>query len=160
MKLLAFGHKGQLGSDLMRRAHQKGIDVVGADLPECDITTMESVNRAFSAAGPITLVLNAAAYTDVDQAESHPEVAFAVNRDGAANLAQACRERHIPLIHISTDYVFNGRKTRPYKPDDTISPHGVYAQSKAAGEEAVRNRLHSLPSYVSRGWGAGKEIIL
>ena len=141
MKLLAFGHKGQLGSDLMRRAHQKGIDVVGADLPECDITTMESVNRAFSAAGPITLVLNAAAYTDVDQAESHPEVAFAVNRDGAANLAQACRERHIPLIHISTDYVFNGRKTRPYKPDDTISPHGVYAQSKAAGEEAVRNRL-------------------
>jgi dTDP-4-dehydrorhamnose reductase len=141
MGILIFGHKGQLGSELMRYAKQHQIDVIGVDLPECDITAMDSVNHSFSTAGVVTLALNAAAYTDVDQAESNSEAAFAVNRDGVANIAQACRQRDIPLIHISTDYVFNGRKTSPYKPDDNMTPNGVYAQSKAAGEEAVRERL-------------------
>jgi dTDP-4-dehydrorhamnose reductase len=141
MRILVFGHKGQLGSDLMRYAGQKGIDVYGVDLPECDITVMDSINQSFAAAGDVILALNAAAYTDVDQAENNSEAAFAVNRDGVANIAQACRQRKIPLIHLSTDYVFNGCKTRPYTPDDPINPNGVYAQSKAAGEDAVRKWL-------------------
>lgn len=141
MRILVFGHNGQLGRDLMRYANAKGIDVVGAGRPECDITVMERVNQSFADAGTVSLALNAAAYTDVDQAETNSEAAFAVNRDGAANIAQACRERGIPLIHLSTDYVFNGRQTRPYKPEDTMSPNGVYARSKAAGEAAVRKRL-------------------
>ena len=138
MKILIIGHTGQLGSDLMRYANQNGFDVVGVDQTECDITVVDSVKRSFAAAGAITLVLNAAAYTNVDQAESHSGEAFAVNRDGAANIAQVCREHEIPLIHISTDYVFNGRKTRPYTPDDVMNPNGVSAKSKAEGEYAVR----------------------
>lgn len=130
-----------MGVDLMRYAEKNGIDVAGADLPDYDITSRDSVNQAFTAAGPVTMVINAAAYTAVDQAESQPEIAFAVNRDGAGNLAEACRQRRVPLIHISTDYVFSGRQTRPYKPDDPVEPKGVYAQSKSAGEEAVRMQL-------------------
>lgn len=141
MKILIFGHKGQLGIDLVRCAENKGIDVVGADLPDCDITQKESIDKAFvDAGGPVNMVFNAAAYTAVDLAETHSEIAFAVNQDGAANLAEACRQRRIPLVHISTDYVFNGRQTRPYRPDDVTDPMGVYARSKAAGEEAVRQQ--------------------
>jgi dTDP-4-dehydrorhamnose reductase len=87
------------------------------------------------------MVVNAAAYTAVDQAESESELAFAVNRDGPAFLASACAERKIPLIHISTDYVFDGEKEGPYLETDPLSPLGVYGKSKAAGEMEVRERL-------------------
>ena len=141
MKILIAGHKGQLGLDLMDCARRRGIEAVGADLPDYDITHMESVNRLFDEAGSVHAVINAAAYTAVDRAESDVALAYAVNRDGAANLALACQQRVIPLIHISTDYVFGGLQTRPYRPCDAIGPRGVYAQSKAAGEQAVRRLL-------------------
>ncbi len=143
MKVLIAGHRGQLGIDLMLCATQRGIDVIGADLPDHDITAMASVDRLFADAGSVDAVINAAAYTAVDRAESDSDrqAAYAVNRDGAAHLALACNQRKIPLIHISTDYVFGGLQTRPYRPADPIDPRGVYAQSKAAGEEAVRRHL-------------------
>jgi len=141
MKVLIAGYKGQLGNDLMDCALRRGIDAVGADRPDYDITTGESVEQLFSQAGPFDVAINAAAYTAVDQAESDGDIAYAVNRDGAGNLARACAQHGIPLIHISTDYVFAGLQTRPYTPSDPVGPQGVYAQSKAAGEEVVRRRL-------------------
>jgi len=141
VRVLIFGHKGQLGIDLMRCAPKNGVHALGADLPECNITRKEDVSRAFSEAGPVDLVINAAAYTAVDKAESQDETAFAVNRDGAGYLAEACRQQSTPLIHISTDYVFEGLMTRPYLPNDVVGPQGIYAQSKAAGEDAVRECL-------------------
>jgi dTDP-4-dehydrorhamnose reductase len=138
MKVLVVGFKGQLGADVMLCTRRQGIDVVGAGRPDYDITRMVNVDRLFAEIGPMDAVINAAAYTAVDRAESEREAAFAVNREGAAHLARACKENRIPLIHISTDYVFNGMQTRPYEPSDPVDPQGVYARSKAAGEEAVR----------------------
>ena len=141
MKVLVVGHKGQLGSELMECALRRGIDAVGADRPEYDITRLESVDQLFSATASADVVINAAAYTAVDLAESQAETAFAINRDGPGHLARACKQHRIPLIHISTDYVFGGLQTRPYRPSDPVDPQGVYAQSKAAGEEAIRTQL-------------------
>lgn len=138
MKILVFGDKGQLGCHLLQAAKETGIDVAGTDLPDCDITDAADVGHALDEGGSITTVINAAAYTEVDNAENNKALAYAVNLDGPAHLAVACRQRGIPLIHISTDYVFDGMQIRPYRPDDAVGPQGVYACSKAAGEEAVR----------------------
>jgi dTDP-4-dehydrorhamnose reductase len=141
MKVLIAGHKGQLGNDLIDCAQRRGIGAVGADRPDYDITSMESVEHLFTHAGPFDVVINAAAYTAVDRAESEADIAYAVNRDGAGHLSVACAQLGIPLIHISTDYVFGGLQTRPCSPSDPVDPRGVYARSKAAGEEAVRRHL-------------------
>ena len=138
MRVLVVGHKGQLGTDLMGYARRHGIDALGAGRPEYDITRMETVERLFADAGPLDAVINAAAYTAVDRAESDAEAAYAVNRDGAGHLARVCGRQRIPLIHISTDYVFGGEQTRPCRPLDRVRPQGVYARSKADGEAAVR----------------------
>ena len=133
------GHKGQLGRDLVARARNRHIDVIGIDLPQCNIADARSVGNAVAQAGSADLMINTAAYTAVDQAETDIDAAYAVNRNGAGNLARICRRFDIPLIHISTDYVFAGLQTRPYRPFDPIGPGGVYARSKAEGEQAVRN---------------------
>jgi dTDP-4-dehydrorhamnose reductase len=127
--------------DLMRCAPVRGIEAVGAGRSECDLTSMENVERFFEHAGPFDAVINAAAYTAVDRAESDIQNAYAVNRDGAGHLARACAQLETPLIHLSTDYVFGGLQTEPCKPTDPIAPMGVYARSKAAGEDAVRRLL-------------------
>ncbi len=138
MKILVIGAKGQLGWELCRRGEKQGFDMVALDLPEFDITDFFTVKEKVSQAG-ISLVINAAAYTAVDQAESEPELAFAVNRDGPAYLASSCAKAGIPLIHISTDYVFDGDKKGPYLATDPVSPLGVYGRSKAEGEMEVRD---------------------
>lgn len=138
--ILIIGNKGQLGCALERQAADKGIAANGLDMPELDLTNRAAVQAAVSG-GRYTAVVNAAAYTAVDKAESDPDAAFAVNRDGVSHLAEACRENGTPLIHISTDYVFNGKSATPYKPDDPTDPLGVYGRSKAAGEDEVRHRL-------------------
>jgi len=138
MKTLVFGAAGQLGYELMRQGNALSLDVQGVDLPQIDITDRRQVTDVFAGYRPL-LVINAAAYTNVDGAESEPELAMAVNKDGPANIARACAENKIPLIHISTDYVFDGKKGTPYLETDPVSPIGVYGRSKAEGESSLRS---------------------
>lgn len=140
MKVLVIGANGQLGWELIRRGARKGLEMVGLDLPEIDITKPTSVKTAMDQTG-FALVINAAAYTAVDRSESEPRLAFAVNRDGPAHLASFCAKAGIPLVHISTDYVFDGHKKGGYLESDPVSPLGVYGKSKAAGEMEVRSQL-------------------
>jgi len=135
MRLLITGANGQLGTELTRQAG--GHDVLAVDYQELDITDARAVNCCVDKYRP-DAVINAAAYTAVDRAEEDRDAAFAVNRDGAANLAAACARLDIPLVHVSTDYVFDGRKPSPYVEEDAPNPLGVYGRSKLAGEEAVR----------------------
>jgi len=140
MKLLVIGENGQLGWEVCRQGKNQSIDISGLDLPDFDVTEPSKVKKAVSQAG-VSLVINASAYTAVDTAESEPELAFAVNRDGPAYLAVSCAEIGIPLIHISTDYVFDGSKKGPYLETEPVSPLGIYGKSKAAGETEIRNNL-------------------
>ena len=140
MRIIIVGAQGQVGWELTRRAPLLGHEVLAWDVAELDITDAAAVNRALTASGA-EVVINAAAYTAVDRAEQEPESAFAVNRDGPAHLAAACHRLHIPLLHISTDYVYDGAKIDPYVEDDPTTPLGVYGASKLAGDEAVRQVL-------------------
>ena len=139
-RILVTGANGQVGWELMRRADKFGVTALGTDSKTLDITDSRAV-AAMIQPGAFDVVVNAAAYTAVDKAESEPEKAYAVNRDGAAYLAQACAKAGIPLIHISTDYVFDGTKQSPYVEDDLINPINVYGASKAAGEQTIREHL-------------------
>jgi dTDP-4-dehydrorhamnose reductase len=141
MKLLIIGHKGQLGFELVKQAPKAGFEYDAVDLPEIDITNKAQINELIEKSKP-SLVVNAAAYTAVDKAETEAELAFKVNRDGAGNIAKACAEaNNIPLIHISTDYVFDGQKASPYFENDPVCPIGIYGKSKEEGERAVRAAL-------------------
>lgn len=137
MKILITGAHGQLGHELIRLSgnHQ----ILAAGRGELDITDYDAVLTYFGQFIP-DVVINAAAYTAVDKAESDVEAAFAVNRDGPANLARYCQMTGIPLIHISTDYVFDGTKNGAYDEGDPVAPLGVYGTSKLAGEQAVLNQ--------------------
>ncbi len=139
-KILVTGANGQVGWELLRRAERYGVTAVGMERAQLDITNPSAVSAAVRN-GAYHVVVNAAAYTAVDKAESEPEIAYAVNRDGPANLAQACAEADIPLMHISTDYVFDGTKKGAYTEDDPVCPVSVYGASKEAGERAVRDVL-------------------
>ena len=140
MKVMIIGSEGQLGWELCRRGASHGFDIIPLDIPGFDITNPAAVKAAVNQPS-ISLVVNASAYTAVDKAESEPERAFAINRDGPALLASSCAEAGIPLIHISTDYVFDGSKKGPYLETDPVSPLGVYGRSKAAGEAEIRKVL-------------------
>jgi dTDP-4-dehydrorhamnose reductase len=114
--------------------------VIAVPRGDADITRRDAVLAAVRDSR-CDLVVNAAAFTAVDKAEEEPEAAFAVNRDGPAMLAEICAARGLPLIHISTDYVFDGRKTSAYDEEDEVNPLGVYGKSKEAGESAIRGAL-------------------
>jgi dTDP-4-dehydrorhamnose reductase len=134
---LVIGAKGMLGSDLVACLNQSGICAVPLDLEEVDITSPDSVGRAIREYDP-GLVVNVAALTDVDGCESMEAQAFRVNADGPAYLAEACKTTGSFLMHLSTDYVFDGQGSEPYKVDDSLNPLGVYGRSKAEGEGRVR----------------------
>jgi dTDP-4-dehydrorhamnose reductase len=134
--ILIVGSAGQLGFELMRAAWPRGCQIFGVDLAELDITDAAAVARELQRLQP-ALVVNAAAYTAVDRAEDEPELALRVNRDGVANLARA----GMPLVHVSTDYVFDGEKAGQYLEQDATGPLGVYGQSKLEGEQALRSLL-------------------
>lgn len=138
MTILVTGAGGQVGSALARAAGD--LQVVALDRTALDITDAAAV-RAVVVQHQAKLVINAAAYTAVDRAEQEAGQAFSINRDGPAVLARVCAECGIPLFHLSTDYVFDGEKSTAYTEEDAISPVGVYARSKAEGEQAVRGAL-------------------
>ncbi len=140
MKILVTGSKGQLGHELLIQGNNSGYEILPADLPELDITDKTQVKHRLERFQP-SFVVNAAAYTNVDKAETEQNFAFAVNRDGPANLAEACAKLEIPLIHISTDFIFDGKKSSPYIESDPVSPLSVYGKSKQEGENEVRSRL-------------------
>jgi dTDP-4-dehydrorhamnose reductase len=140
MKILVTGTHGQVGWELTRRGRERGLAVEATDVEVFDITDHRAVKEQVCGQG-WAFVVNCAAYTAVDRAESEPELALAVNRDGPAHLAAACGKARLPLIHISTDYVFDGKKDGPYRETDPVSPLGVYGRSKAEGEREVRSRL-------------------
>jgi len=129
-----------LGADLCAVLQQGGWDVVPADLTEFDLTDYAATAAFVSAHAPQTII-NGAAYTAVDQAESDPETAFRANRDGAGNIARAAAAIGAFLFHLSTDYVFDGVKRGPYVEDDPTNPTSAYGKSKLAGEQAVRAAL-------------------
>lgn len=135
--VLITGANGQVGWEMARLAGLRNIQHFALDRSALDIGEPDAVFRTIDHLAPAA-VINAAAYTSVDRAESDADAAFAVNRDGALNLARACARAGIPLVHISTDYVFDGKKSRPYTENDPVSPLGVYGKSKLAGEVAVR----------------------
>ena len=140
MSILLTGANGQVGWELSHRGGQRGLEILALDRSDLDITDPVSVSNEVNRSN-VSLVVNAAGFTAVDQAESEPELAFAVNRDGPAYLASACGKAGIPLVHISTDYVFDGKKEGAYLVTDRVSPLSVYGKSKAAGEMEVKKRL-------------------
>jgi dTDP-4-dehydrorhamnose reductase len=136
--IIVLGAGGQVGQEIVEQAAHR--ELVGLERSQLDITDAQAVT-AILERHDATLVINAAAWTAVDRAESEPGAAWAANSEGPAVLATACATARIPLLHLSTDYVFDGRATDAYREDSPIAPLGVYGQSKWAGEEAVRERL-------------------
>jgi dTDP-4-dehydrorhamnose reductase len=137
MTILLVGSSGQLGREVIEKGKVLfGSEMVAMDLPEIDITEFSKLSDIFYGLSP-SIVINTAAYTAVDAAETQKDLCYAVNRDGPANLARLCRKSRAALIHISTDYVFDGKSKRPYSEDDPVCPLGIYGASKAEGEKAV-----------------------
>lgn len=139
--VVVVGSAGMLGGDVVESFKGAGLEIAALGRRDIDITKRESVRLALGRIDAPRLLINCAAYTAVDKAESEPEAAFAANRDGPANLADECKRLGIPLIHISTDYVFNGKSNRPYKEEAAADPINIYGMSKWQGEEVVRSRL-------------------
>ena len=137
MRLAVTGRNGQVAASLVERAAlHTDVEVVAIGRPDLDLEQPETVGPAILAARP-DIVVNAAAYTAVDKAESEPERAFTVNRDGAEAAASSAQSLGVPFIQLSTDYVYPGDKAAPYVESDSTGPLGVYGASKLAGEEAV-----------------------
>ncbi len=135
--ILVFGAGGQLGQEMLALCKARGIEARGFTRAEADIADAAAVERAVKATKP-RLVLNAAAYTAVDKAESETDAAYAGNVRGAENIARAAATADMPVVHISTDYVFDGSKQGAYVETDPLSPLGTYGRTKAEGEAAVR----------------------
>ncbi|MFY0649794.1 MAG: dTDP-4-dehydrorhamnose reductase [Methylophilaceae bacterium] len=135
MKILITGINSQVGHALMRELSEH--ELIGLTRQDCDLTNLDQIKQVIDQHQP-ELIINPAAYTKVDQAEDEPELAFIINRDAPRVMAEKAREYNIPLIHFSTDYVFDGEKKAAYVEDDPTHPLGVYGQSKCAGEEAIQ----------------------
>lgn len=136
MKILVIGAHGQLGRDLISRIGSPFSEVVPLDLPDLDITDREAVLKAVEEVSP-EMIVNCAAYTLVDKAEEESGLAFEVNGEGALTVAQAALACKTPLIHISTDFVFDGGKSTPYTESDEPSPLSVYGKSKLEGDNYI-----------------------
>ena len=153
--ILVTGSNGQLGMCLRNavkeaesgRKKAESVNFIFTDIEELDITDISAVSN-FVHQNKIDCIINTAAYTAVDKAESEPLNAFKINADGVWNLAHICMEQNVFLIHISTDYVFDGTATKPYKTNARINPVSVYGKSKLAGEKAIF--FEQIPSIIIR----------
>ncbi len=160
MKVLVTGAKGQLGRDLMNELERQGLEGIGVDVEEMDITDPEKCRSVIGQARA-DAVIHCAAYTAVDAAEDQAELCRRINGEGTRNVAEACRDAGVKLMYISTDYVFDGQGTRPWEPDDERAPLNVYGQTKYEGELAIEELLDRY--YIIRiAWvfgAAGKNFI-
>lgn len=175
MKALVLGGTGMLGSDLVAELRARGHEVEAPVREVLDLTRPESISRiAYAEIGKgAAWCFNCAAYTDVDRAEDEPELAYAVNAQGVGSLAEACARAGIRLLHIGTDYVFDGASVEPYTESSPVHPLGVYARSKLEGEglalaascNAVVARTawlfgskgNCFPKAIIRAWLSGKK---
>jgi len=154
MRLLVLGHRGMLGSELLTTLSYHH-DVIGKDADEFDIVSEDACRRVVKETQP-DVVINAAAYTDVDGSETARELCFAVNAEGVKNIALACRTGKIKIIHFSTDYVFDGKKKASYREDDPCHPLNTYGEAKLAGEK----NLHQYSDHylmIRTAWLYGKN---
>ena len=151
IRVLLTGAAGQLGMAIQRECAVSDIDLVALGSAELDITDEQEVLDAIQRHEP-SHIINAAAYTKVDKAESEPEKAFAINHHGAACLAKAAAAGNVHLLHVSTDYVFDGKQSSPYLPGDAVNPINVYGSSKLAGERAVLEATHGQALIVRTAW--------
>ena len=157
MRVLVIGSGGQLGScmvDVLGRNHS--LAILGIDYPEIDITDPQSVELVFGGFDP-DFVINCAAYTAVDDAETHEELAFEVNGLGTRMIAAECRKAAAWLVHVSTDYVFDGTATEPYAEDAVPSPTSAYGRTKLAGDQAVQELLPDTHYLVRTAWLYGRS---
>ncbi len=150
MKVLITGGNGQVGWELTRTA-PKEWEVASLGSAELDIRRLQVVERAVKDHAP-HLIINAAAYTAVDKAESEKDKAFGINADGTANLAKAAKDVNAKLIHLSTDFVFDGLQSRPYQPQDVPNPSSVYGASKLAGEQLIPSILTENYVIIRTAW--------
>jgi dTDP-4-dehydrorhamnose reductase len=134
--VLVAGRTGQLAQAMVAFANERKLPLIAVARPQLDLTDAESIDRVINAHFP-QAIINAAAYTLVDKAESEPDLAFKINRDGAAHLARVAARLRVPFVHVSSDYVFDGNKAMPYEEDDSPSPLSIYGRSKREGEIAV-----------------------
>lgn len=149
-KILIAGANGQLGWELQRTA-PSGATLFTTDVGDLDITSATAV-QAFVEHTKPHVIINAAAYTAVDKAEQEQGAAFAVNTDGAANLAKAAQQCNVRLIHISTDFIFDGKKSTPYLPADTPNPLSIYGASKLKGEQRVQEITQGGALVIRTAW--------
>lgn len=156
MRIAVIGLSGQVAQSLAERGDAAGVTVVRLGRPDIDLECPESIHRALLG-NRVDAVVNAAAYTAVDDAEKEPQRAFAINAAGAGKVAEAAMALNSPILHLSTDYVFDGSKETPYREDDSTGPIGVYGASKLAGEQAVAaanpNHVILRTAWVYAPWG-------
>lgn len=136
MRLVVTGKQGQVAQSLAEIGPSKGVEIVLVGRPELDLAAPSTVSRVLTAARP-DVIVSAAAYTAVDKAESERDAAFAINGAGAGAVAVAAAELGFPIVHLSTDYVFDGAMDRPYREDDPVGPTSAYGASKLEGEQLV-----------------------
>lgn len=156
MKILLFGGDGQLGRELTERAQLLNFEIVAPVITEVDIANQQQVRHLVEQTAP-SLIINCAAYTNVDAAESDSQSAYRVNRDGTLYLAEAAKRQAIRMIHVSTDYVFNGASKSAFSELDQTSPLNVYGRSKLEGERAMLEVLGSDGLVVRTSWLHGRH---
>lgn len=149
MRLAVTGLTGQVVSALIERA-PRDVEIIAIGRPQLDLSVRDAVLATLRAAG-CDVIVNAAAYTAVDKAESEPELAMRVNGDGAGYVAEIAAELGAPLLHLSTDYVFDGKLDRPYREDDPTGPTGAYGRSKLAGERKIA-AIHANHAILRTAW--------
>lgn len=149
--ILVTGGSGQVGGALASLARRRAVAVVAPGRAEFDLLD-PAMMQSFVKGGEWAAIVNCAAYTAVDRAESEADIARSINADAPALLARLAAERNIPFVHVSTDYVFDGSKDAPYTETDTIAPLGVYGATKAAGEAAVRQAAPQSHAIVRTAW--------
>ena len=137
MKILVTGYKGQLGFDVVNELTLRGIEAIGVDIEDMDITSLDDVDRVIKSKH-VDCVVHCAAYTAVDRAEDDPETCRKVNVDGPRNIALVCQELNIKMVYISTDYVFSGEGEEAFEVNSPKRPNNVYGISKSDGEDEVR----------------------